>query len=238
MILGCICSRERFCTDRSGGSYPGFWYRRRAVFWKSSLCWCFTILSVLRWRGPGEHSAIMYISFRVFYLRYWERLCCTSCMARGQISWVDISVRIISTSQFSCYLLQAIRIWNFCCISSFRIKIKWMGLVYGVYILYQLATGNPASRIVIISSLLNFVVFFFIQQEFKTVYTKRTGAQSKISDNRQDRIWLMQMVQNTVVLSVGERELDDSSLEFRFCSKCNGNYEYCQDHLFTHQHVK
>ena len=22
------------------------------------------------------------------------------------------------------------------------------------------------------------------------------------------------------------------------CSKCNGNYEYCQDHLFTHQHVK
>lgn len=67
-----------------------------------------------------EHSAIMYISFRVFYLRYWERLCCTSCMARGQISWVDISVRIISTSQFFLHLLQAIRIWNFCCISSFR----------------------------------------------------------------------------------------------------------------------
>ena len=29
-----------------------------------------------------------------------------------------------------------------------------------------------------------------------------------------------------------------AGLEFRFCSKCNGNYEYCQDHLFTHQHVK
>ena len=27
-------------------------------------------------------------------------------------------------------------------------------------------------------------------------------------------------------------------LEFRFCSKCNGNYEYCQDHLFTHTHVQ
>ena len=38
--------------------------------------------------------------------------------------------------------------------------------------------------------------------------------------------------------SCGRTELDDSSLEFRFCSKCNGNYEYCQDHLFTHQHVK
>ena len=36
----------------------------------------------------------------------------------------------------------------------------------------------------------------------------------------------------------GRTEKDDPNLEFRFCSKCNGNYEYCQDHLFTHQHVK
>lgn len=36
----------------------------------------------------------------------------------------------------------------------------------------------------------------------------------------------------------GRTELDDPNLEFRFCSKCNGNYEYCQDHLFTHEHVK
>ena len=36
----------------------------------------------------------------------------------------------------------------------------------------------------------------------------------------------------------GRTELDDPSLEFRFCSKCEGNYEYCQEHLFTHQHVR
>jgi hypothetical protein len=36
----------------------------------------------------------------------------------------------------------------------------------------------------------------------------------------------------------GRTEQDDDSLEFRFCSKCEGNYEYCQDHLFTHQHIK
>ena len=27
-------------------------------------------------------------------------------------------------------------------------------------------------------------------------------------------------------------------LEFRFCSKCNGNHEYCSNHLFTHEHIK
>lgn len=36
----------------------------------------------------------------------------------------------------------------------------------------------------------------------------------------------------------GRTELDDPNLEFRFCSKCNGNYEYCQDHLYNHVHVK
>ena len=36
----------------------------------------------------------------------------------------------------------------------------------------------------------------------------------------------------------GRTELDDENLEFRYCSKCNGNYEYCQDHLFTHKHVE
>ena len=36
----------------------------------------------------------------------------------------------------------------------------------------------------------------------------------------------------------GQTEDDDPTLEFRFCSKCNGNYEYCQQHLFTHTHVK
>ena len=36
----------------------------------------------------------------------------------------------------------------------------------------------------------------------------------------------------------GRTELDNPDLEFRYCSKCNGNYEYCQDHLFTHTHVE
>jgi hypothetical protein len=35
----------------------------------------------------------------------------------------------------------------------------------------------------------------------------------------------------------GRTELDNPNLEFRFCTKCNGNYEYCQDHLYTHNHV-
>lgn len=35
----------------------------------------------------------------------------------------------------------------------------------------------------------------------------------------------------------GRTELDDPNLEFRYCSKCAGNMEYCMDHLYTHKHV-
>ena len=36
----------------------------------------------------------------------------------------------------------------------------------------------------------------------------------------------------------GRTQEEFPDLEFRYCSKCEGNYEYCADHLFTHQHVK
>lgn len=32
-------------------------------------------------------------------------------------------------------------------------------------------------------------------------------------------------------------ELDDENLTFRYCSKCEGDYEYCSEHLYTHIHV-
>ena len=50
-----------------------------------------------------------------------------------------------------------------------------------------------------------------------------------------DIIFLAVMVY--LYYSIGRTELDNPNLEFRYCSKCDGNYEYCSDHLFTHEHV-
>lgn len=36
----------------------------------------------------------------------------------------------------------------------------------------------------------------------------------------------------------GQTELSNPNLTFRFCSKCNGNFEYCEDHLYTHTHIQ
>ena len=36
----------------------------------------------------------------------------------------------------------------------------------------------------------------------------------------------------------GRTDKDSPGMEFRYCSKCEGSFEYCMDHLYTHQHVK
>ena len=36
----------------------------------------------------------------------------------------------------------------------------------------------------------------------------------------------------------GRTSTEYPELMFRFCSKCTGEHEYCQDHLFTHEHIK
>ena len=36
----------------------------------------------------------------------------------------------------------------------------------------------------------------------------------------------------------GITDADDPNMEFRYCSKCNGYYCYCMDHINSHVHVK
>lgn len=35
----------------------------------------------------------------------------------------------------------------------------------------------------------------------------------------------------------GRTELDAPDMTFRYCSKCKGNMEYCEEHLFSHRHI-
>lgn len=118
------------------------------------------------------------------------------------------------------------------------IKIKWMALVYAAVILYSLIRGNIVTRVAIIASLLNFVIFFFSSRNMKP-FTPKERAR-KAAYKKQTKAPHMTYANGAKhrCAVCGRTELDNPNLEFRFCSKCKGNYEYCQDHLFTHEHVK
>lgn len=126
------------------------------------------------------------------------------------------------------------------------IKVKVLGIIYAVMLVFEVLMGNVYSRFAIIASLLNFVVFFLSsrskihmspQQMKRHMEFKKQAKRAEKRANMQYRGANGQITKHKCAIC-GRTELDDPNLEFRFCSKCNGNYEYCQYHLFTHEHVK
>lgn len=117
------------------------------------------------------------------------------------------------------------------------IKMKWMGALYGIMILVSLVQGNLASRVAIIASLFNFIVFFLISGRFSRFTPHQIHRRQEFKHNVK-KVQPKSGGPKHKCAICGRTELDGDNLEFRFCSKCDGNYEYCQDHLFTHEHRK
>ena len=83
---------------------------------------------------------------------------------------------------------------------------------------------------------MNFIIFMLLLKKSKKV-TKNAKKNQK-----NFRYQVRQQAINSVKVHrcavCGKTKDENPELEFRFCSKCKGNYEYCQNHLFTHSHVK
>ena len=117
------------------------------------------------------------------------------------------------------------------------VKMKWMAVVYAVLIAINLILTSWGGRIAIIMSILNFLIFFLSTRNYRRVSPKEIHRKQVFkAQMREPRRGSMVTKHKCAVC--GRTELDDPNLEFRFCSKCDGNYEYCLDHLFTHQHIK
>lgn len=119
----------------------------------------------------------------------------------------------------------------------FSIKVKWLGIVYGIILLVNCIQGGIATWIVVIFSLLNFLVFFLRSKGKMHLSVGQIRRQQEFHQKMRSAGQTKGITRHKCAVC-GRTELDGDDLEFRFCSKCNGNYEYCQYHLFTHEHVK
>ena len=116
------------------------------------------------------------------------------------------------------------------------IKIKYLALLDVAYLLYDLIRGGWGTRTVIIASLLNFIIYFLMTRNYRRISPQEIHRKQQFKKAVHPQMTPGGTRHKCVVC--GRTEKDGEHLEFRYCSKCNGNYEYCQDHLFTHQHIK
>jgi len=118
------------------------------------------------------------------------------------------------------------------------IKVKWLGYLDIVYLIYAVLTYGLmryyAGMVTVIMSVLNFIVFFILMKG----KTRISKAHRKRKRSYKREVRQTQILTRHKCAICGQTEEDNPNLEFRYCSRCNGNYEYCQNHLFTHEHKK
>ena len=114
------------------------------------------------------------------------------------------------------------------------VKVKWLGIIYAVMLGISFLTGNVVIKFAIGASLMNFIVFFFTSRNMMHLSPKQIHRRQEFKrDVRRGS-----SITKHKCAICGRTEVDSPNMQFRFCSKCNGNYEYCEEHLYTHTHVK
>jgi MFS family permease len=114
------------------------------------------------------------------------------------------------------------------------IKAKWLGYLYAAYLLFMMVRSSWPIRVSILASVFNVIIFFLMTRDLRRISPKEVKRRKKyVREVKKAR------GSTTHKCAIcGRTEEDGEHLEFRYCSKCDGNYEYCQDHLFTHEHIK
>ncbi len=114
------------------------------------------------------------------------------------------------------------------------VKAKVLAIFDGIFFAYGFIVGNAAERCAIALSLLNFLIFFLMTRNLNRYSPKEIRRKKEF--RTQTKIIPQNGTRHRCAVC-GRTEKDGENLEFRYCSKCAGGLEYCQDHLYTHQHV-
>lgn len=113
------------------------------------------------------------------------------------------------------------------------IKMKYLSIIYILIIVYYFINESFMGRVNIVMSLVSFVIFYLSTKNIRRFSPKQMKRRRNY--NKQVNAARQQNVSHRCVIC-GRTDKDYPDLQFRYCSKCTGNKEYCQDHLFTHTH--
>ncbi|QEN05225.1 DUF1751 domain-containing protein [Thiospirochaeta perfilievii] len=110
------------------------------------------------------------------------------------------------------------------------IKIKWIALITWIFYAWALIFGSLGAKLLLIASLANFIIFFSKDIFYKIKY-RGSGLKRKIE---------YEMSKNSPKHSCficNKNDIDNPHSEFRYCSKCNPEQCYCEDHIKNHNHI-
>ncbi len=115
-------------------------------------------------------------------------------------------------------------------IGGFLSPVLPQSVLIGLYIIG--IVPSPVYAVAALVSLLNFVLFYALTRNYRRV----SPVELKRRNDFKHKVRVTYGSKHRCAVC-GRTEEDDENLVFRYCSKCDGNFEYCNEHLYTHKHV-
>ena len=116
------------------------------------------------------------------------------------------------------------------------VKVKYLAIINLIFIalIFIDVRTRPFIWLVLGLSTINLLVFFACVIT-KRVTQKKRNLEFKHKVNKGEKAVAKRFIHKCAVCGITEN--DDPGMSFRYCSKCDGDYEYCEKHLDDHKHV-
>jgi len=126
------------------------------------------------------------------------------------------------------------------------VKAKWLAWIdaalFAWDVVSALLAGSVAGALLPIVAIANFLIFFwedltealsYRKQRFQHRHSAQTVDFKKAAKSAYEKKGYLHKC-----AVCGKTDADYPDLEFRYCSKCNGYYCYCPEHIHDHVHIQ
>lgn len=111
------------------------------------------------------------------------------------------------------------------------VKIKYLAMLTWAGLFLTMLTGSWMGRFIALASVLNFFLFFGTDVVLRLRHGKRKMESAAKRIREQNKPF-----HKCTICGITEKQ--DPNMQFRYCSKCTGSHEYCEDHLHNHEHIE
>ena len=122
------------------------------------------------------------------------------------------------------------------------VRVKWIAWLDGALfvwaVLSNLIMGYWAGALLPVVAILNYLIFFWPDFRYLFAKTKRRTSAQTINFKKAQKELRERRGYLHKCAVCGVTDQDDPGMEFRYCSKCNGYYCYCANHINNHTHVQ
>ena len=121
------------------------------------------------------------------------------------------------------------------------VKMKWLAILDVALILLEAVESGPFVLLLALPSFINYFIFTWPFWSMKLGFARRRADPQVINFKKAQKQAKKKAQETGGYLHkcavCGITDQDDPSMEFRYCSKCDGYYCYCANHINNHIHI-